>query len=109
MPLSVCPTTTVKAPLDSVWRMLSEPKNFSLWWEAHTQRIDPPGPAQAGQMVYAGLGALGLAGKLTVRVDAVDPNRHQLHLTTRLPFGITVHNHITCTPVDAASTFISFG
>ncbi len=109
MALSTCPVATAKASLETVWGLLSEPEHYDLWWEAHTQRVDPPGPAQPGQMVYASVGALGLNGKLTIRVDAIDPARHQLHLTTRLPLGITVLNHITCTQVDAESTFISFG
>ncbi len=106
---TACPVTTAKAPLDAVWRLLSEPENFSIWWEAHTRRVDPPGPAQPGQMVYATAGAFVPIGKITVRVDAIDPARHQLHLTTRLPLGITVYNHITCTEVDPETTFISFG
>ncbi len=109
MTLAVCPVATVNAPLDTVWGLLSEPDSFSLWWEAHTKRIDPPGPAQPGQIVYATVGALGLTGKITVRVDAIDAPKHQLHLTTRLPLGITVYSHITCTPVGPDATFISFG
>jgi uncharacterized protein YndB with AHSA1/START domain len=109
MTISVCPVATVKAPLEQVWQLLSEPKNFDLWWEARTQSIVPPGPAQAGQMIYARAGALGISGKITIRVDAIDAPKHQLHLTTRLPLGITMSNHLTCTQVDPVTTYISFG
>ena len=39
----------------------------------------------------------------------VDTSRHTLQLTTALPFGITVHNHIVCTLLDERSCRVTFG
>ena len=35
--------------------------------------------------------------------------KRQLDLLTQLPFGITVHNHIACVPLDSQHTRVSFG
>lgn len=40
---------------------------------------------------------------------AVNDDTHELNLTTKLPVGIAVRNHITCTALDSATTRVSFG
>jgi hypothetical protein len=42
-------------------------------------------------------------------VQAVSPEKWQLDLLTRLPLGISLHNHITCLPLDGHHTRVSFG
>lgn len=42
-------------------------------------------------------------------VQAVSPEKWQLDLLTRLPLGISLHNHITCVPLDDHHTRVSFG
>ena len=91
------------------WHLLSEPASYALWWDAQTLSIVPDGPAQPGQRIDAQTRALGRAWTVSIRVDAVDAAKYQLHLTTRLPLGITVLNHITCAPLDQGRTRISFG
>ena len=109
MSFSVCPVTVVNAPLDHVWEFLSEPKNFALWWDAQTHRIIPEGRAHPSQKIHAMTREAGMSWDLTVTVNAVDESKHQIHLTTALPFGITVHNHITCTALKDGNTHVSFG
>lgn len=109
MVLNVCPVAIVNASLDRVWEFLSEPKNYALRWDAQTQRIIPEGRADPGQKIHAKTMEVGMAWDLTVTVNAVDESKHQIHLTTALPFGITVYNHITCTALKDGSTHVSFG
>jgi Polyketide cyclase / dehydrase and lipid transport len=109
MSINVCPIATVNASLDQVWRLLSEPANYALWWDVQTTAIVPPGPAQPGQRIEAQTRALGRTLKASITVNAVDAPQHQLHLTTCLPLGITVHNHITCVAVDPSTSRVSFG
>ena len=109
MSVNVCPVATVNASLDHVWEFLSEPKNFALWWDAQTQRIVPEGRAQASQKIYAKTREFGRQWDLTVIVNEVDESKHLIHLTTMLPFGITVYNHITCIAFNARTTQVSFG
>ena len=109
MSISTCPIAAVNAPLDYVWEFLSEPKNYALWWDAQTRSIIPEGPAHAGQVIHAATTELGKSWDVTVVVNGVDQAKHQIDLTTILPFGITVHNHITCTALHGGNTQISFG
>jgi uncharacterized protein YndB with AHSA1/START domain len=109
MSVSVCPIAVVNAPINHVWEFLSEPKNFALWWEAQTQRIVPEGRAHTGQKIHAKLVGFGKSRDMTVTVNAADESKHQIDLTTQLPFGITVYSHITCTPVQGGTTQVSFG
>lgn len=107
MSISTCPMATVDAPVEQVWRLL-DPSRFDLWWEARTVSIVPEGPAQAGQRVVARLGPLPGA-RIHLTVESVQPEKHQLDLLTRFPLGITIHNHITCTPLGDQQTRVSFG
>ena len=109
MPISVCPTAIVQAPVERVWRLLEDPSRFDLWWDAHTLSITPPGPAQAGQRVEAVTHGLGHDWPIHFIVDGVDPARHSLDLTTRLPFGINMHNHLAVMQVDVGASRVTFG
>jgi hypothetical protein len=104
--MSACPIAVINAPLEQVWDLLSVPARFDDWWEAKTESIDPPGPAQPGQVIGARLGRW-LAMKVVV--DGVDSARHHVDLTTSLPFGFTGHNHITCIPLAEDRCQVTFG
>lgn len=53
MSVSVCPIAVIEAPVERVWKFLSEPANYALWWDAQTRSVTPEGPVQAGQRIYA--------------------------------------------------------
>lgn len=110
MTKSVCPTDTIAAPIERVWALLTTPASYSDWWDATTERVVPDGPAAPGQIVYAGAHALGLLRlPVTVTVGQVDAATHRIDLTTRLPLGITVHNHIACASIAKDTTWLQFG
>jgi hypothetical protein len=109
MSFYTCPITMVHAPLDNVWDLLSDPSHYALWWDAETCSISPEGPARAGQKILARTIAFGKGWDIHIQVENVDASRHTLQLTTALPLGITVHNHITCTSLDDASCRVTFG
>ena len=109
MSVSVCPVATVHAPVERVWSFLSEPANYALWWDAQTRSIVPTGPAQRGQHIHAQTTALGKQWKVNVIVERVDEAKREIQLTTVLPWGITIHTHITCIPLDNANCRVSFG
>jgi len=109
MSISACPLATIHAPVERVWSFLSEPANYALWWDAKTRSIVPAGPASPGQKIYAETTALGKRWTVTVTVKEVDEAERRIHLTTVLPLGITVHNRITCLPLDPAHCRVSFG
>ena len=109
MGLSVCPIATVNAPVEQVWALLSEPDNYALWWNAQTRSIEPKGDAQPGQKVLAQSKAFGRGWNVTITVESVDSSKRQIDLTTSLPLGITVHNHIVCAPLERATCRVTFG
>lgn len=109
MNVSVCPIAVIDAPLERVWSFLSEPENYALWWDARTTSISPAGPAIPGQKIQARSTALGIQWNVRILVEGLDQPRHQIHLKTLLPLGITVFNHITCTPLENTTTQVSFG
>ena len=109
MSFSTCPIATVNAPAEQVWSLLSEPASYALWWDAQTRSITPEGSARPGQRIYAQSKALGKWWDVLIAVESVDEARHAISLSTQLPFGVTVHNHITCAPLDRVSCRVSFG
>jgi len=106
---SVCPIAVIQAPAQRVWDLLSEPANYAQWWDAQTRAITPAGSAQPGQHIEAQTTALGGQWNVNIAVESIDHARRVIDLATRLPFGITVHNHITCVPLDANTCRVSFG
>ena len=109
MPVSVCPIAVVKTPAERVWTLLSTPASYAQWWDAETLAITPAGPAQPGQTMTAQTQALGRPWPVRITVNAVDATRRAIDLTTRLPFGITVYNHITVAAIDSRASRVSFG
>ena len=107
--LSTCPIAVVHAPAERVWDLLSEPANYAQWWDPQPHAITPEGSAQPGQRIVAGTTALGRQWNVNATVEHVDHAQRVIDLTTRMPFGITVHNHITCVPLDATTCRVSFG
>ena len=106
---SVCPIATINATTAQVWHLLSEPASYALWWDAQTRSIVPEGVAQPGQRICAQSKALGRRWDVNIIVEQVDEVKHHIDLTTMLPLGITVHNHITCTPLGEATCRVAFG
>jgi hypothetical protein len=120
MSISTCPIATVEAPVEQVWQLLADPCNYRLWWDAETCSagggadkwrwwIEPAGPAKSGQRISARTRALGKDWDVQITVASVDPAKRALDLTTQLPFGITVHNHIVCGTLDSKHCRVSFG
>src|SRR6202048_90420 len=61
---------------------------------------DPPGPAIVGQKISGETGLRILHLKLTFRMIEINLDYHRLRLDVNLPFGITVHEDLSCTPLD---------
>jgi hypothetical protein len=82
---------------------------YDTWWDAHTERIVPEGHATPGQVLYANTSALGRTWDVTLTVEMVDPDRHQIQMQIMLPLGVVNHATIICIPIDAASCRVQFG
>jgi hypothetical protein len=109
MGLSHCPVAIVAAPVDCVWDLLSEPAHYDEWWDAHMERIVPAGTAAPGQMLHGKTPAFGRQWSVTLRVERVNPDQHQIQLYVMLPLGVVNHATITATAIDAVTSRVQFG
>ncbi|HEY7355829.1 MAG TPA: SRPBCC family protein [Ktedonobacterales bacterium] len=109
MSVSVCPTAVVAAPVEQVWALLMQPETYDQWWDFQAERVTPPGPAAPGQVVSGWSGALGRRWLVSLTIESMHAEMHQMLLRTTLPFGIVVHNQIACAQVDATSCRVQFG
>lgn len=109
MAVETCPADVVNASVDKVWSLLAQPSEYDRWWEAHTARIDPDGPASPGQTVHAGAKGLGKRWTFTLQVEAVAPEKHQIRFRTMLPLGISGINQITCTALGPSTCRVQYG
>ena len=75
----------------------------------YTTRIDPEGPAAPGQTVHAWTSALGRRWAVSLQIEAVAPEGHQIRLRTQLPLGVSVVNQISCTALGPSSCRVQFG
>jgi hypothetical protein len=107
--LSVCPSAIVNAPVEKVWQVLANTSAYDAWWDARTERLDPPGPAVPGQTIYASSAGLGRRWALALQIEMVDTVKHQLRFNSSMPLGIHMTNHISCTRVSEATTRVQFG
>ncbi|HLV98934.1 MAG TPA: SRPBCC family protein [Ktedonobacterales bacterium] len=109
MPVSVCPASVVSAPVEKVWALLMQPETYDQWQDLHEAQVTPPGPATLGQTVSGWSKALGRKWPVSLTIESMNAERHQILLRTTLPFGIVVQNQISCAKVDATSCRVQFG
>lgn len=96
-----CPTAVVNAPVDVVWRLLTTPAGWGDFFDVRITRVDPEGPAVAGQRFYGESGPRLLHLKLAFQYLEIDAVRHRLLMDIRFPLGIAVREDLDCVPVDA--------
>lgn len=109
MGFNICPAAVVSAPVENVWELLEDLTLYDQWWDARTVRIVPEGSASPGQVLYAKTAQYGRQWNLTLRVERVDPVKHQIQLHVSLPLGTVNDATITGTAIDSTSCRVQFG
>src|ERR1700686_1686099 len=109
MPVNVCPADRVQAPVELVWELLMHPAGYGGFLDLTVERVEPEGPAAAGQRFAGWTRALGRRGGVEGEIVEVDAERHQIRFRTQLPLGIVGDNRIACTPIDVRSCMLRFG
>ena len=100
--MEVCPTDVLLAPAERIWHLLTDPRKLAQW--TGTKLVEGPArPLSAGDHLVL------RAGVFHVTFDVLDvrPPR-QLMLDIRLPFGVTNHEQVQITPIDAPSSRVTF-
>ncbi len=108
MGLSVCPAAIVAAPVEQVWQLL-QPARLSEWADGRVEGSVPEGAPFVGQTFSVVSRSVGRDWRSDFIVEKVDATRHQLAMHVRLPFSMQLHEHVSCTPIDAISCRVQYG
>ena len=100
--MDVCPTHILLAPAERIWHLLTDPRKLAEW--TATKLVQGPArPMSAGDELILRAGML----RITLKVVDMHPP-WQLLIDVGLPFGVTNHEHIQITPIDADSNRVTF-
>jgi len=100
--MEVCPTDVVVAPAERIWHLLTDPRQLAQW--TGTRLVDGPArPMSVGDHLILAFGVL----RMTFDVLDMRPP-WELTLDIRFPFGITNHERIQITPIDAQSSRVTY-
>lgn len=108
MGLSVCPAAIVAAPVDVVWSLI-QPERLSLWIDGQVDAPIPVGAATVGMTFSATSPAMGRKWHSYFTIEKVNHEKHQLGMHVRFPFGMQLHEHLSCTPIDERSCRVQYG
>ena len=109
MGLTVCPAAIVAAPVEVVWENLVHWERYAEWAGVQVERSEPAGPAATGQTIYFAGKAFGRTLRFIFKVEAVNPERHELDLHVFFPLGLQEKPHVACTPIDATTCRVQYG
>src|SRR5437764_14683773 len=109
MSLNVCPSDRVHAPVEVVWELLMHPETYGRFWDLTVERLEPRGPASAGQRFAGATQELGRRWTFEGVVEEVDPEQHQIRFRLALPVGVVGDDRIVCTPIDPRSCTVRNG
>ena len=103
-----CPTAVVNAPVDVVWRLLTEPAGWGNFYDVEITKVVPPGPAVVGQKIYGTSGPWPLRFRVQFEFFKIDPANHVLGFTVQLPFGISVREDMDCVPLNSTQCRVNY-
>jgi hypothetical protein len=100
--MEVCPTAIILASAEHIWCLLTEPRQLAEW--TGTKLLEGPAcPISTGDHLLLRAGMFGIT------LEALDMRPPwQLSLDVALPFGVTNHEQIQITPIDADSSRVTF-
>ena len=99
----VCPADTIAASPEIVWSLLTDPASYGTWADGRVERVEPPGPARAGQVIHMSSGVFFLRFNVRFEVQRVDHESHDFEFDGFFPFGLTMHEHITVRAIDGGA------
>src|ERR1035437_8421174 len=97
---TACPTDIVEAPVDVVWKLLTDMSGWGSFFDVHVTSVEPSGPAINGQRMLGKTGPRWLRLGVSFDYTLIDKAHHKLELDARLPLGIAVHEALDCVPLE---------
>jgi hypothetical protein len=108
MTYASCPTAVINAPIDVVWRLLTEPAGWGDFFDVRVIGVEPPGLAVVGQRINGESGPRFLHLKVEFQFVEIDATHHSMGLKVRLPFGITVREDLSCVPLEPNQSRVNY-
>ena len=103
-----CPTEIVEAPIEVVWRLLTNFEGWGNFYDVRVLRVEPPGAAVVGQRMFGESGPRWLHLGVSFEFVLIDEPRHQLEFDVRLPLGLTVHEVLDCVPLASERCRVNY-
>jgi hypothetical protein len=95
-----CPTGIVEAPVDVVWKLLTNLSGWGSIFDFRVTSVEPPGPAVKGQRMLGEKGPRWLHLGMSFEYTLIDETHYKLELDARFPLGITVHEAMDCVSLE---------
>ena len=108
MEYASCPSALVHAPVEIVWRLLTDPAGWGEFYDLRVTAVEPAGPAAEGQKLYGESGPRFLHLALTFEYTKVDPARHQLNFDVKMPFGLLIREEMDCVALNDAQCRVNY-
>jgi hypothetical protein len=96
MTFTSCPADEVHAPIEVVWRLLTNPAEWGTFYDVRNVRVVPPGRAHVGQRVIGESGPSVLHLEVAFVFTLIDEDDHRVGLDVCLPLGIKVREDLGC-------------
>jgi hypothetical protein len=103
-----CPTEVVAAPVDVVWRLLTDFSGWGDFYDVRVKRVEPVGPAVVGQTMTGEAGPRWLHLRVWFRFTRLDPESHELEIDASFPFAVSVHEILDCVPLDEGRCRVNY-
>ncbi len=103
-----CPTDIVQAPIDVVWKLLTDLSGWGNFFDVRVVSVEPPCPGAVGQRMLGAAGPKWLHFRVTFEFTVIDEVHHNLELDIRMPLGITVHEQLDCVPIDQVRCRVNY-
>lgn len=108
MPIISSPTGLVNAPIDVVWKLLTNPAGWPTFFDIRITLLVPPGPAVVGQRILGESGPRILRLAVALEYTEIDAARRQIGLNIQLPLGITVRENLSCSAVGDSRCRVNY-
>ena len=103
-----CPTVVVDAPVETTWKLLTDPSEWPSFYDLRVIRIEPPGLATVGQRVIGESGPRWLHLAVTLTYTAIDVSRRCLELDVQMPLRIAVKEELSCSVVNERQCRVNY-
>ena len=105
---TACPTDIVEAPVDVVWKLLTNISGWGSFFDLRVTSVEPPGLAAKGQRMLGETGPRWLHLGGSFEYTLIDETHYKLEMDVRLSRGLTVHEALDCVPLEGGQCRVNY-